>query len=300
MKKSVTVKARGKVNLSLNIVGTRDNMHVLDSIVAPVDVFDIVTVDFTTDARVRVRFAPLAQNDGVKLHGLDAIPVDNTAAKAVRFLQSFCPDLGADVTVQKGIPLAGGLGGSSVDAAAVLTAAAWAGLSLPADCVQQSVRLGSDVPALCMGGCVRMSGIGDSVEKVTAQALHLVIACGGAGVSSREAYALFDKLYPQKAYCPTDTNALLAALRSGTAAQIAPQLHNALQKPSERLCPDIATTLRAVSSTGAMASWLTGSGNCCCGLFATAQAAQVAAKELRASGLWAVATQTCRETVQSI
>ena len=47
MTNSVTVKARGKINLSLNITGVHGGMHILDSVVAPVDVYDIVSVKFT-------------------------------------------------------------------------------------------------------------------------------------------------------------------------------------------------------------------------------------------------------------
>ncbi len=292
MQTEYTVKACGKVNLSLNITGVQNGMHVLDSVTASVDIADTVAVRFRRDGKIAVRFVP-AEDQAFAPFETQQIGENNTVTKAVLFLQRFCPDLGADVTVRKGIPLAGGLGGSSADAAAVLAAAQQA---LPqvagnAAMVHECVAIGSDVPVLLHGGGVRMQGIGQQLQAVPVPVLHLAIAHGTQGVLSKDAYRVFDEMYAQKRFCPTDTQALLRALQSGCVQEIAPHLQNALERPACALCPSLSDTFAAVRDTGAAAVFLTGSGNCCCGLYESAAASAAAAAQLRRQGLFATAAR---------
>lgn len=295
MPNEVTVTARGKVNLSLNITGVQNGMHLLDSVTAAVDVYDTVTVRFDDSGEVRVRFVPLGGSESFAPFDPKEIGENNTVKKAVLFLQTLFPHLGASVTVQKGIPLAGGLGGSSADAAAILRAAlkvvphSWN----ESDVIKQSVAIGSDVPVLLCGGGVHMQGVGETLTEIKAMpTLHLAIAHGSKGVLSKDAYKTFDAMYALKQFCPTDTNALIKALLSGDVQQIAPHLHNALEQPARSLCAEIDATLSAVRATGAVATFMTGSGNCCCGHFSCAADAQAAAKALRQQGFMATATHT--------
>jgi len=110
MSKSVKITAFAKVNLSLNIEGRADGLHKLDSVMMSVDCFDTVTVTERADEKITVAF------DDPTID-----PVRNTAYKAAA---AVCGKLhrGADISVQKGIPVGAGLGGSSADGAAVLRA----------------------------------------------------------------------------------------------------------------------------------------------------------------------------------
>lgn len=276
---SVKIKARGKVNLSLNITGERGGMHLLESVITSVDIADTVSVSFDKSGEIAVKF----ENADV--------PNENSAVKALRFLRNYCLDLGAKIIIEKGIPLAGGLGGSSADAAAVIFAA----LKLMPDCfngkesdvISKSVCVGSDVPAMIEGGCVHMRGTGDMVTPIKCAKLHIVLASAGGGVQSGAAYKKFDEIYPQKSYCPSDNDLLISALKVGDIKAISRQLNNALYIPSSKLCPQIDETMRAIKETGAIARFMTGSGSCCAGLYENEEQAERAASELMSGGLWA-------------
>ena len=290
----ITVRANGKINLSLNITGTQGGMHLLDSITASVDIADVVRVRFDRSGMARVRFAPLADVSAFASFDPHAVGENNSAAAAMRLLQKSDPCLGADIAVYKGIPVAGGLGGSSADAAAVLYAAHKAmperfGLNALLDAC---VAIGSDVPVLLCGGGLRMRGVGDVLTSAPVPVLHLAIAHGEKGVTSREAYARFDALYPQKSLYASDTDALVAALAAGDVARIASHTGNALARAACALCPEMEKTLCALGDTRALATFVTGSGNCCCGLYAREEEAKSAAESLRRRGFAATAART--------
>lgn len=287
MEKFCKATARAKVNLSLDIEGVRDDMHVLESVTASVTLADEVDITFRSDAATDVRFL-----------GAD-VPAENTVIKALAYLRTFLPDLGARVTVRKKIPLAGGLGGSSADAAAILVAATHcypADLSAP-QVYAGAVRIGSDVPSMCAGGITLLRGKGESVRRLPFVRLHLVLASGSEGVSTAKAYAEFDRLVPSRALRLCDTAAISAALACGDTDALLPHLSNALTDAACALQPQVGETLRALRAACARAAWMTGSGSCCCGLYASSSEAEAAAARLRAEGMTALAVQTSEQGV---
>lgn len=279
--KSVEIRAHAKVNLSLNVTGALGELHTLESVVSGVDLHDDICVSFNRSGEIQTRF--FAGDE------LCEIPEENSVTKAVRFLRRYLPRLGANVAVRKNIPLAGGLGGSSADAAAVISAAIsfFPELDEDGNIIAESAAVGSDVPVMTAGGCAVMGGTGGVIRPIDSCELHLAIACGKGGVQSGAAYKLFDELYPQKSYCPSDTQRLVRALNAGDLKAIAPELKNALTEPARKLCGSVDIALTAIERTGAAAVFMTGSGNCCCGLYETEHKAREAAEKLRASGLWA-------------
>lgn len=288
MEAKIQVTARAKVNLSLNIVGVRGRRHLLESVMASVDIGDDLDIRFRDDGKTDVRFL-----------GAD-VPAENTVTKALTYLRTYMPTLGASVTVHKSIPIAGGVGGSSADAAGVIAAAV---RCFPASLDEARVytgatAVGSDVPGMCRGGVTLLRGEGEDVRALPFVTLPLVIARGEGGVSTAAAYGEFDRLTPSLRHCPTDTQALLRALECGDVARIAPHLQNALTDAAVSLLPNVAHTLQALRISRALAVWMTGSGSCCCGLYATACEASAAAASLRAQGLWAQATETVPDGVR--
>lgn len=279
--------------MSLNITGTLGDRHALDSIVASVDIYDTVEISFAFGGKTDIRFAQKTSAAAFAPFAARCVEKDNTVAAAMRLLKTRYPSLGAEITVYKGIPVAGGLGGSSADAAAVLYAARMALPSCGTDFERESIAIGSDVPVLLRGGGVRLRGEGELLQSVPLPVLHLTVAHGGQGVSSGAAYKKFDELYPQKRYCPSDTEALLRAANAG--GDIAPYLQNALQPAATALCPQIEQTLLALRQTAATAVFMSGSGNACCGVYADSDSAERAAAQMRARGFAAVSTETKSE-----
>ena len=151
------LRAPAKVNLRLRIVGRRaDGYHLLESILAPVGLYDDVHLSRETAGGIRLRVAPA-----------DApVPAgpDNLAWRAAEaFGKAAGVPVHARIRLVKRIPVAAGLGGGSSDAAAVLrglNALHGRPLSSPA-LAEIGLRLGADVPFFLHGGCAVARGIGE-------------------------------------------------------------------------------------------------------------------------------------------
>ena len=257
----MTVEACAKVNLTLEVLGQRpDGYHDLRSLVVPVSLADTVEVEPTLDG----------------MFVSDTGYPDDLCLKAARALSVHAPRsaaLGARIRIQKRIPVGGGLGGGSADAAAVLRALndLWRLGKTPEELAAIGAEVGSDVPALVLaqhGRCpVLMEGRG---EKVTAlrsltQRLDLVLVSPGVHASTRDVYSACAA--PRAAGAdPSPTDAMIAALESGDLVRISSALSNDLQEPAVRLYPEIAAALAALRTAGASGVLMTGSGSCVFGL----------------------------------
>lgn len=150
-----------KLNLLLHITGRReDGYHLLQTIFQFIDYCDELVFTPRNDSQVRIASAIS-----------DVPPHDNLIYRAAMLLKetTACP-LGATVSFQKRIPLGGGLGGGSSNAATTLLALnrLWE-LELTLDeLAQLGIRLGADVPVFVYGKAAWAEGIG---EKLTAIAL---------------------------------------------------------------------------------------------------------------------------------
>lgn len=166
--RSLTVPAPAKLNLFLHVTGRRpDGYHVLESV--------FVAVDFGDTLRLALR------DDGVIARGSGhaGIPADDDlAVRAARALQAATGvPLGVDLAVDKRIPLGGGLGGGSSDAASVLLALnrLW-GLGLPRDELARiGLTLGADVPFFIGGTPALVRGVGEALTPVTLPALWVTV-----------------------------------------------------------------------------------------------------------------------------
>lgn len=288
VEKNVKIKARAKVNLALNIVGARDGMHILDSVLVSVNLFDELEVCFNAHGDISVAFTDRFSGENIPT------PKSDTVTKAINYLRAFVPNLGASVKVAKGIPVGGGVGGSSADAAGIIFAAKKL-YGIGDEVVPGAVAVGSDVPAMVVGGAVRLSGRGEKAESFSCPALNIVVASKGGGVSTREAFGEFDRLYPSVNYEPSDIPALIASLKSGDVLSASQNLSNALTVPAVKLCPEINEVLGLISETNALARFMTGSGNCCCGLYSSKDTALKAVEYLRGKGVCAEYAPTCGE-----
>ena len=192
------VFASAKVNLGLRVLGTRaDGFHALDSVVALLGFGDDVELEPAETTTLET------VDDGV---GLGALPTDierNLAVRAVRLLErEVGRPLPTRIRITKRIPLGGGLGGGSTDAAAVLRGMndLWAlGLSRERLCVL-GAELGSDVPLFLLDGTVRMTGRGETVERLPmdgAPPLWLVLANDGSHCSTPQVYGAWDAGHPK-------------------------------------------------------------------------------------------------------
>ena len=279
---SVTVRVPGKVNLSLEVGDRRpDGFHELTTVFHAVSLADDVTVRDADVLSLRL----LGE-------GAEGLPTDarNLAWQAAELMAGHvgrAPDV--DITINKSIPVAGGMAGGSADAAAVLVGmnALWE-LRVPRrDLHAMAARLGSDVPFALHGGTALGTGRGEELTTVLARsAFHWVLAFGVGGLSTAAVYSEVDRL--REAGTPprlSDPEPLLTALSSGDPHELAPLLGNDLQAAALSLEPDLRRTLRAGVEAGALAGVVSGSGPTCAFLCASADEAVSVGAELAGAGV---------------
>jgi 4-diphosphocytidyl-2-C-methyl-D-erythritol kinase len=283
---SVTVRVPGKVNLFLGVGDLReDGYHELTTVFHAVSLFDEITV----------RNADLLS---VKMsgEGVESLPTDqrNLAWRAAELLAEHVgrgPDVA--ISVEKSIPVAGGMAGGSADAAAVLVAvnALWE-LGVPRrDLHALAAELGSDVPFALHGGTALGTGRGEQLATVLARnTFHWVLAFAKGGLSTPRVFAEMDRLraHSGRGQSPPrfeEPEPLLAALASGDAAQLAPLLGNDLQPAALSLAPGLRRTLRAGQDAGALAGIVSGSGPTCAFLCSSASSAIDVGVELAGAGV---------------
>lgn len=255
--RSVTVRVPAKINLELTVGPRRpDGYHDLATVFHAVSLYDELTV---TDADA---WSVSCTGD---FAGLVPTGGDNLA---VRAMQDLAGSAGvtrrAAVSIDKQIPVAGGMAGGSADAAAALVAAdALWGLSTPRPVLDGlAAALGSDVPFALSGGTAMGSGRGERLAPVLAGGSFCwVLALSDAGLSTPAVYAECDRLRGSAPVPdPQPSAAMMTALRSGDPAALGAALSNDLQPAAVRLRPLLGDLLDLGRQLGALGAVVSGSG----------------------------------------
>ena len=262
--------APAKINLALHVTGRRaDGYHLLDSLV----------VFATTGDRLSVR---PARQPSLRVTGRFAAEVPDGPGNLC-LIAAALAGVATEITLDKRLPVASGIGGGSADAAAVLRALARQGVRLP-DAPQ---RLGSDVPVCLAGRPARMRGAGERLDPLPPlPPLAMVLVNPGAALSTPDVFAGLTRR----------ENAGLPKLPTGlTGPRFIDWLRscrNDLEAPATARVPQIATVLQALQSHGAGLARMSGSGATCFGLFLTEAAARGAAAAIERGrpDWWVIAT----------
>ncbi|MFN0090796.1 MAG: 4-(cytidine 5'-diphospho)-2-C-methyl-D-erythritol kinase [Acidimicrobiales bacterium] len=174
--------APAKLTVELRVVGVRaDGYHLLDAEMVTIDLCD--TLHLTAGEGVEV----VDEIVGAAAGGAAALAAggghENIVSRALALAGRR-----ARVRIHKRIPVGGGLGGGSADAAAILR---WAGRG---DDVALAARLGADVPFCLSGGRARVGGVGEAITPLAPLARTFTLLTPPFGCSTVEVYRAWDRL----------------------------------------------------------------------------------------------------------
>jgi 4-diphosphocytidyl-2-C-methyl-D-erythritol kinase len=248
---SLTCPAPAKLNLFLRVVGRRaDGYHLLQTLFRFLNYGDTLYLRCRDDGAI-IRTVDLA---GVS-------PEQDLVIRAARLLQAETGcRLGAEIELDKRLPLGAGLGGGSSDAATTLIALnrLWS-LGLPRQRLQQiGLRLGADVPVFVFGRSAFAEGVGERLQAVELDAAWYVVLQPRVSVSTAEVFAAPDLTRDSK---PIKMQGFSAGAG-----------RNDLQAVVCERYPEVARHLAWLQQFAAAS--MTGSGACVFAAFETEQAAQ--------------------------
>lgn len=275
-----TELAPAKVNLALHVTGRRaDGYHLLDSLVVFPAIGDLVAAEPASGLSLTLD-GPFAADLGTG--------DNNLVLRAAMLIGG--GRRGAALRLTKSLPVAGGIGGGSSDAAATLRLLArlWDVPLPPAGAV---LALGADLPVCLVAGASRMSGIGDRLAPVSLPPFWLVLVNPGLPLSTAAVFAgLAGRANPP----------LADPERLSGFAELADYLRrqrNDLEAPARAAAPILPRILAALAAQpGCALARMSGSGATCFGLFEREAPALAAATALRAArtGWWVAAAAVGR------
>lgn len=260
----VHARAPGKINVYFRVGGAGDDgYHPVASVYQAVSLYEDVWATpadgFTLGVTGSVELAEVPGDD------------TNLALRAARLLarEAGVPE-GVHLQVHKTVPVAGGMGGGSADAAAALVACdeLWGtGLS-HGDLLALGAQLGADVPFALMGGTAVGTGRGEQLNPALAKGrFDWVLVVSDQGLSTPAVYAELDeyrasvgpRVEPIVAR-PTVLPTVLHALRQGDPAALARASHNDLDPAALRLRPPLDDIINLGLEEGALTALVSGSG----------------------------------------
>ena len=267
---SVTVHAPAKVNLDLRILGKRrDDYHDLRTILQSVSLHDTLTVTRRAGPlTVRSRTRSLPRDE------------ENLVWRAAEVLWESVghrgPPQGVAIAIAKRIPMAGGLGGGSSDAAAALRGlcALWNVTASLRRLRELAARIGSDVPFLLSGGLALGLGRGDRLRRLTdLDRYWIILAVPAFGVPTELAYQWFDRVDPAaQPPLPRSWRGRWDLLRNDLEGPVVAHHHA------------IASMVDRLRKTGAVHAAMTGSGSTVYALYRRQTDARAARRKVRKAG----------------
>ncbi|WP_430593514.1 4-(cytidine 5'-diphospho)-2-C-methyl-D-erythritol kinase [Humidisolicoccus flavus] len=285
----VRVKAPGKINLYLGVGALQeDGYHEVATAYQAVSLYEFVEVREASD--FQVEFAGPIDSSGLPTDGT------NLAIRAAMMLARKAKiRSGVHIRVEKHVPIAGGMGGGSADAAATLLACEelWQTGISKEEIYALGAKLGADVPFALHGGTALGTGRGDSLSPVLATGeFHWVLALQDGGLSTPQVYKALDEHRARYAADispalprPDVDHSVLQALRQGDAMMLAEYMHNDLQAPALGMLPELAALLELGEQNGALRGIVSGSGPTCAFLCADNESALSLQITLSAAGI---------------
>lgn len=283
MVQKVTAHAYAKINWLLDVGSARaDGFHELSTIFQTIDLYDLLDFELadTLSLTLTNRDLVLAVDDS------------NLIIRAAKALQPYSKissstKIGAKIVLDKRIPMGGGLGGGSANAAVTLMALnqLWQ-CELPlSTLVELGAKLGSDVPFFFYGGTALGVGRGTDITPMDdIEAPFLLLVNAGVEVATKAAYQEFDRLTNQ------DAIHILPPYFSLTADELFSQVRNSLSTVAVKLQPVIAEVEAELKRLGGQPVLMSGSGATVWARFSTSEQRAVAMAALKSKKWLVIAT----------
>ena len=255
----VTVKANAKLNLTLDVVGKRDDdYHLLESVMQSVSLSDTVTVKTDDSGEISVSTSD------------DSIADDKTniawrAADAF-FRATGDKCAGLDIRIKKRIPTGAGMGGGSADGAAVILALDEIyNTRLDEDeLCDIGEQVGADIPFCLTGGTMLARGTGNILSPLpNLEDCWFVIVKPEISISTAAAYRAIDEKGGLRGYL--DNEQLCEEICSHDLEAVGKLLGNVFEQVTD--IPEIEAIKKKMISAGAVGACMTGSGSAVFGLF---------------------------------
>ena len=245
------IKAYGKVNISLDVVGKReDGYHLLSMIMQNIDLYDEIEVE--------------KQECGIILEcNKSYVPVDNRnlAYKAAEiFKERYDIVDGVKINIEKNIPVSAGLAGGSTDAAAVLKVMnkLFNVNATEEELMELGLKLGADIPYCIHGGTALCEGIGEIITPIKSFRDKIIVLVKPAfGVSTKEVYKNFNL---EKVKQHPKTAEIINAIENDDLNFVASNMKNLLENVTLRKHKILIKIKEEMNACGAINSMMSGSG----------------------------------------
>lgn len=270
---AITLKAHAKINLSLDVVGKKENgYHLLRMVMQEISLFDTVTVTKIDGSAIKITstasFLPVGK--------------ENIAYRACEIMrEAYGLAGGYSIHIEKRIPVAAGLAGGSTDAAAVMKAIRTLENLQVSDgeLMQLSLKIGSDIPFCIQGGTALAEGIGDLITPLDGGSNYWILLIKPAlSVSTQHVYKALQ--WESLVHHPK-TDDLIQVLPTANLHQLAPLMGNVLESVTAKEHAIIQTIKNQLMTYGAVTSQMSGSGPTVFGLFKRDDQAKSALKNMK-------------------
>ena len=270
--KSIKILSPAKINWFLNIGEPMPNgYHQLQTVMQKINLYDVIYIES-------------ANENIIDFYDYNnkcfCSPEKNIIVKAAQKLKSiFNVDSGLFISIEKKIPVCAGLGGGSSNAAAVLNALVkiW-NIKISDDKLNEvAASLGADVPFFLNTTAGFCEGIGEKIFPLMPKKYNVVLWNQGTPLSTRDVYKQFD----QKERTQKNAGKFLDAYSSEHLQEIKNQIWNNLAFAAEELNPKLRDMNNECLESGALTSWISGSGPTVVSLFDAADKAEEFAGRLK-------------------
>jgi 4-diphosphocytidyl-2-C-methyl-D-erythritol kinase len=245
------MKAYAKVNISLDIVGKReDGYHLLEMIMQSIDLYDEIVIE--------------KQKKEITIKcNKPYVPTDerNLAYKAAQlFIEKYNIDSGVNINIKKNIPVCAGLAGGSTDAATVLKImnSLFNINASDEELMILGLKLGADVPYCIKGGTALCKGIGEEVTALKGfKDKVIVLVKPPFGVSTNSVYQEFNI---EKARNHPNTGLIIDAINNDNLKMVCDNMKNLLENVTLRKHKILINIKEEMRHNGAMGTMMSGSG----------------------------------------